>query len=186
MAGGNVICAGALDRRIKAVISQIPFVSGEMVSAAVPPPVAQFVLQDRARIATGAAATMLPIIPGSKEEAPTSQALLNTPDLWDFLAGLDKRGVKYENFVTSQTVLYLQSFVPAAFIHRIAPTPLLMVVGDEDGCIPPPAQLDMFEKAKEPKQLHIMKGCGHFDVYHGKAFEENVNVQIEYLKKHLS
>jgi cephalosporin-C deacetylase-like acetyl esterase len=32
MSGGNAICAAALEKRVRAVIAQVPFVSGELAS----------------------------------------------------------------------------------------------------------------------------------------------------------
>lgn len=127
---------------------------------------------------------MIPIVPDSMEEliSGTSKAILGTPDVFPFLAELDRRGVKWEKYATTQSSFYLQFHEPQAFIHRISPTPLLMVVGDNDLCIPTNTQLAMYAKALEPKRLHVVRGAGHFDVYYGKAFEENIGVQLDFLK----
>jgi poly-beta-hydroxyalkanoate depolymerase len=43
-------------------------------------------------------------------------------------------------------------------------------------------QLDAFEQATEPKQIHIVKGQGHFGIYYGDGFKENIQVQLDWLK----
>jgi fermentation-respiration switch protein FrsA (DUF1100 family) len=184
MSGGNVICAAAIDKRIKAVIAQVPFVGGDLVSMALGPKKCQFVLADRAQLARGDSSTMVPVVPDSIEEAEsgTSQAILNTPDIFPFLAELDRRGAKAEKLATLQSLFYMQSHEPRSFIHRISPTPLLMVVGEQDQCTPTNMQLAMYQQAQEPKKLHILRGVGHFGGYYGDAFEENIKVQLEFLK----
>ncbi len=184
MAGGNVICAAAIDKRVRGVISQVPFVSGELVSMALGPK-AQFVLADRVELTKGGSSQMIPVVPDSMEEvmSGTSPAILATPDVFPFLAELDRRNVKWEKYATAQSLFYVQSFDPRAFIRRVSPTPLLMVVGDQDVCIPPNLQLGMYAQALEPKKLHVLRGAGHFEVYYGKAFEENIKVQLDFLKE---
>jgi fermentation-respiration switch protein FrsA (DUF1100 family) len=69
-----------------------------------------------------------------------------------------------------------------AYIHRISPTPMLMIVSDSDVTTQTNVQLEAFAKALQPKKLKILKGAGHFDPYFGDTFEEGVEAQIEFLK----
>jgi fermentation-respiration switch protein FrsA (DUF1100 family) len=84
--------------------------------------------------------------------------------------------------VTPQTLLDVLAFEPLAFMHRIAPTPLLLVCAENDMCAPTLTQLKAHALAHEPKKLAILKGAGHFDPYHGKVFEENFKEQLVFLK----
>ena len=72
---------------------------------------------------------------------------------------------------------------PTAMIHRLGPIPILMVVADKDSLCTPPPQLDMFERALQPKRLCILKGASHFDPYYGAPFEKNIKAQIEFLEE---
>lgn len=184
LAGGNVICAAALDKRIRAVIAQVPFVSGEFVSMSIGAKKGQLILGDRAQLAKGGASVMVQVMPDSREEAEsgTSQAILGTPDSFDFLEEMDRRGVNYEKSATLQSLFYMQSHEPITMISRISPTPLLMVVGEHDVCIPTNLQLAMYQRAQEPKSLHVIRGTGHFGPYYGSPFEENIRAQLEFLK----
>lgn len=186
LSGGNVICAAAIDRRIKAVVAQIPFVSGELQSA----PMAGMVpalFANRTNVRAGNPSAMIPVIPDSFEQAETghSPAVLNTPDAFNFLNGLSERGGNWENKVTLQTMFNILSFEPRAFINRIAPTPFLMVVSENDTTVPTAYQLAAYQQALEPKQLHVIRNTGHFGVYRGLPFEENIKVQIDFLRKNL-
>jgi fermentation-respiration switch protein FrsA (DUF1100 family) len=57
-----------------------------------------------------------------------------------------------------------------------------MVVAEKEHTIPVDQQLDAFEQATEPKQIHIVKGQGHFGIYYGDGFKENIQVQLDWLK----
>jgi fermentation-respiration switch protein FrsA (DUF1100 family) len=63
-------------------------------------------------------------------------------------------------------------YEPGAFIERIAPTPLFMVLGDADVVCPTDLALAAFNRAGEPKRLELYPG-GHFSAYtdqfHGAA-----------------
>ncbi len=95
-------------------------------------------------------------------------------------------GVKWENYLTEQTQLHMLLFEAQAVIHRVSPTPLLMVIPGSDVTVKTASQLAAFEKAKEPKEMLYLEGAGHFDVYTGHHFEQNIAAQIEFLKKHVS
>jgi fermentation-respiration switch protein FrsA (DUF1100 family) len=90
----------------------------------------------------------------------------------------------WENKIVAQSLLKIIVNKPKAFIHRIAPTPFLMVVPDADPSVPTATQLAAFKLAGEPKTLHTFQG-GHYDVYSGPVFKENIKLQIAFLKKHL-
>lgn len=166
-----------------AVIAQVPFVSGEQASSAFGPKHEMF-LAERGAIRQGAAPTMLPVNPETMEEAlsGTSQAILPDPDSIAFVAEMDRRGYKHEKTATLQSALALILHEPVAVIHRIAPIPLLMVIGSRDVTIPTRTQLGMYSKALEPKRLHFVKNAGHFELYFGEAFENNICAQLEFLK----
>lgn len=183
MSGGNVICAAAMEKRVSAVIAQVPFVSGEQASRAFGP-MHDMLLAERGAIRKGVAPTLVPVTPETMEEATsgTSKAILGDPESIAFNAEMDRRGYTREKLATFQSALAMVLHEPHAVIHRLAPIPLLMVVGDRDRTIPTPTQLEMYSKALEPKRLHILKGAGHFEPYFGEVFERNILVQLEFLR----
>jgi fermentation-respiration switch protein FrsA (DUF1100 family) len=83
--------------------------------------------------------------------------------------------------VTQQTQLHMLEFEAQSMIHRIAPTPLLMVIPGNDRTVLTSSQLTAFGKAREPKQLVYLEAAGHFDIYRGEFFERNITAQIEFL-----
>jgi fermentation-respiration switch protein FrsA (DUF1100 family) len=74
-----------------------------------------------------------------------------------------------------------RAYNPAANIHRISPTPLLMTVAHNDVLTPTDLAIEAYARAREPKELHILPG-GHFDAYSGGNFERNAGRQVEFLR----
>ncbi|ODM16568.1 hypothetical protein SI65_08075 [Aspergillus cristatus] len=184
--GGNVIYAAAIDKRIKAAIAQAPSVSGETRSLAFKDRIPG-VFDHRARIAAGGQRGRVPCITDTAEEAQIGTAPVLFPDLhaYESYSQIPGCGGKWENHVTEQTQLHMLRFEPQAYMHRIAPTPFLMVIPGDDVTVKTSSQVEAFEKAREPKQMLFLEGAGHFDIYQGEWFERNIRVQVEFLKKHV-
>jgi fermentation-respiration switch protein FrsA (DUF1100 family) len=184
--GGNVIVAAAVDKRIKAAVVQCPFVSGDLAVAALTPMI-PMLLAERAGIKQGLEPSVIPIYADSLEAALAGSAktLLSDADAYRYMEAVSARDRGgWENKLVAQSLLKMIVNEPKAFIHRIAPTPFLMIVPDADVSVPTATQLAAFDLAGEPKTLHIFQG-GHYDVYSGPVFEDNMKRQIAFLKKHL-
>jgi fermentation-respiration switch protein FrsA (DUF1100 family) len=185
--GGNVIYAAAVDKRIKAAIVQCPAVSGETRSLAFKDRIPAL-FKDRARIANGEQPGRVPCIAPDLESAKTGKSPVLFPDLhaYESFDGVLECGGRWENWVTQQTQLHMLEFEAQSMIHRITPTPLLMIVPMNDKTVLTASQLAAFEKAKEPKELFKVEDAGHFDIYRGEFFERNIARQLEFLKTRLA
>ena len=164
--GGHVLVLGAIDRRVKAVVAQVPLVSGsaniaELVRADFRAGFRQMFDDDRAARFRGDPPAMVPVV----AEDPLAPSALPTPDSWTWFTETGKtRAPSWKNEVTLRTVEMLGEYEPAAYIARISPTPLLMVVARQDHLTPVHLAIDAYESAREPKRLVILPG-GHFDAY---------------------
>lgn len=85
--------------------------------------------------------------------------------------------------MTKQTLLNMLSFEPQSVIHRISPTPLLMIIPSKYITVSTAVQLAGFEKAREPKEKVVLDGAGHFDIYSDEYFEQNIAAQIGFLRR---
>lgn len=56
------------------------------------------------------------------------------------------------------------SFEPVAYLHRIAPRPLMFIAAEGDTLMPIEASRETFPRAGEPKQF-VSLPCGHFAPY---------------------
>ncbi|KAM0251474.1 hypothetical protein ACHAQJ_008183 [Trichoderma viride] len=183
--GGVAITAAAIDRRVKAVIAQVPFVSAELLVGT-----GQAFLdvahKDRAKIQNGEEWPLTRVVASTIEEAEagTAPVVLRDAAGFRFFQDAAQQGGSWENKLTTMSLFRLIRFEPIRYIHRIAPTPLLMVVGENDDSLLS-FQLQAFGLAQGTKQLHLLKGCGHFDQYRGDIFKENIAAQIAFLRKYV-
>ncbi|KAH8593075.1 Alpha/Beta hydrolase protein [Bisporella sp. PMI_857] len=184
LSGGNATQAAAIDIRVRSVILQCPFVSSERVREELGNTLKN-AFSDRASSIAGKEPTMIPVNPysGKGSKGDKERAVLTDPDIHSYHAELDRRGIPHGLSITLQSLIAISGFEPGALIDRISPKPLLMIIGEMEKTIPIDLQLRTFEKAREPKQLHIVKGQGHFGLYHGEGFQENVQVQLDWLKR---
>ena len=183
--GGHVLVLGAIDRRVKAVVAQVPLVSGsaniaELVRADFRAGFRQMFDDDRAARFRGDPPAMVPVV----AEDPLAPSALPTPDSWTWFTETGKtRAPSWKNEVTLRTVEMLGEYEPAAYIGRISPTPLLMVVARQDHLTPAHLAIDAYERAREPKRLVILPG-GHFDAY-VDGFDEASAPAREWFVEHL-
>ena len=154
-AGGHVLVVGALDRRVRCVVSQVPLVAGydtlrSWVGDANWDKLQARFAEDRdARYRGEAPRVTRPARPGDQTSA------------WVSAIGAENL---YPNEITQRSLEHLGSYEPASFIARLAPTPLLMILATEDTQTPYAGQRAAFELAGEPRQLLLLAGR-HYDPY---------------------
>ncbi len=184
--GGHALVLGAIDRRVKCVVSQVPLVSGSrnlarLVRADRAAPLrAQFDSDREARFA-GRAPMMVPVVTSEADGV----AALPTPDSWEWFTQTGKsRAPSWRNQVTLRTVEMLGEYEPGSYIERISPTPLMMIIADGDHLAVADEAFAAYHRALEPKRLVILKG-GHFDAY-VKAFDYSSSAARDWLVEHLT
>jgi len=183
--GGHVLVVGAIDRRVRCVVSQVPLISGHRNArrliradfiAAVQ---AQFDADRKARY-QGEARAMIPVV----AEDPTAPCALPTPDSWYWFTETGKtRAPAWKNEVTLQSVEMFTEYEPGAYIGYVSPTPLLIVVAAQDHLTVADEAIAAYEQALHPKKLEILAG-GHFDAYVA-GFERASGAAREWFVQHL-
>jgi fermentation-respiration switch protein FrsA (DUF1100 family) len=184
--GAHVIVLGAIDRRIKAVVSQVPLISGRenarrLVRADFFPRLRAAFDADREARFAGKEPGMIPVV----AEDPMAPAVLPTPDSYKWFTETgNTRAPSWHNEVTLRSVEMFLEYEPGGYIGRISPTPLLMVVAANDILTVSDLAIDAFEQAREPKKLVILPG-GHFGAYTGPDFELSSGAARDWLVQHL-
>jgi len=164
--GGHVLVVAAIDRRVKAVVSQVPMVSGlanaqSLIRADFFAGLRALFDEDRAARYRGEAPAMIPVV----AEDPLAPSALPTADSWAWFTETAKlRAPAWRNEVTVRSIEMFTEYEPVAHIAAISPTPLLLMPAREDHLTPARLAIDAFEKAREPKKLTILPG-GHFGAY---------------------
>lgn len=183
--GSHVLCVGALDRRVKCVVSQVPLVDGLANAQRLlhPEPLEGFLdwlAQDRIeRYKTGKVNTV-PVV------APAGQpcALPHAEGYEWFIKAGETVAPSWRNEVTVESLEKFLEYSPIAFIHRISPTPLLMVVAEKDTITPTDLAVQAYLKAGEPKKI-VIPACKHFDAYLPPWIDVSAGAAIDWFKAHL-
>jgi hypothetical protein len=164
--GGHVLVVAAIDRRVRAVVSQVPLISGHdnlraLVRADFIAGLREQFDADRAARFEGKPPAMLPVV----DEDPLAPSALPTADSWQWFTQTAKdRAPSWRNEVTLRSVEMFTEYEPVSYLPYISPTPLLLVVARGDHLVPSELALAGYEQAHQPKDLVILGG-GHFDAY---------------------
>ena len=164
--GGHVMVVAAIDRRVKAVVSQVPLASGHdnlraLVRSDFIAGLREQFDADRLARFHGEPPAMVPVV----DEDPLAPSALPTPDSWQWFTETGKNlAPAWRNEVTLRRVEMFTEYEPASYLPYISPTPLLMLVAFGDHLFPAELATAAFGHAHEPKQLIVLPG-GHFDAY---------------------
>jgi fermentation-respiration switch protein FrsA (DUF1100 family) len=191
-AGGHVLVVAAIDRRVGCVVSQVPTISGWQTTLRRTPPPAlaaqrQAFDRDRRERFGGGTPQTVPMVVDPTKGGAASHA---SADAWEFFTGRNAppedqwRFGKWRNEITLRSVEMYSEYEPGSFIERIAPTPLLMIVGDNDVVCPTDMALDAYNRAREPKRLELYPG-GHFSAYTDQ-FTRAATAATDWFTQHLN
>jgi fermentation-respiration switch protein FrsA (DUF1100 family) len=184
-AGGHALVLGATDRRLKAVVAQVPTISGyEQGQRRVAPDQvagleASFIDDDRRQFAGEPPATQLVVSPD-----PATPAAYHSPEAVAFYSQPVPEGVQYENKVTVRSSRAARMYEPGQWVSRVSPTPLLMIVGLADTVTLTDTGLAAYQRALQPKKLVTIAG-GHFDAYLS-YFEQSSSAARDWFVDHLA
>lgn len=179
--GGHVIVLGAWDRRVKAIVAQVPLIDAyEWLTRSLGPDMRDALvaeqIAERERIYDGGAPTMVPVVgePG---------AALATPDAAWFSA-MAVLAPTWRNAVTARSWERILEYSPLRWIDRVAPTPLLIVAAEHDVICPLELAREAFARAGEPKRLVVLP-VGHFDPYEPPCFADAAQAATDWFATHL-
>ncbi|MBG9390438.1 alpha/beta hydrolase [Caenimonas aquaedulcis] len=152
--GGVALMVAAVDRRVKSVVAVAPLISGSAGMRRMMGE--QNHATHLAEMARVRKAEMLSGTVAYRQHTAHEETIA-------WFREADHEG-QWQNRVATLSYDMMGEFEPGDYVPRIAPTPLLMVVPEDDTRSPADMQLDAFERAKQPKQLIRMKG-GHYEPY---------------------
>lgn len=178
-----MLVLGAIDARVRAVVAQVPTISGsEAARRRVPPHLAPAVvaaqIADREAVYGGASPQLRPLVDDGSAHPPVYAG----PDAQEFMNRPASRPGAFVNAVTLQSLARTRDYEPGSYVARISPTPLLMIVTTHDDVAFTDLQLDAYERASHPKRLELLPG-DHFVCY-DEAFDESVNPAVAWFRSH--
>jgi len=162
-AAGHVLQVAALDRRVKAVVSQVPglglwpYLRGQGDGPAREDLLNRLLADRLARHRTGVS-RRLPIVARDGIESVLGSSGVDWHD------AAERAHPTFHNEILMSSLDDVVDEDPAAFAPFITPTPLLMIVAERDNIAPPGLAYAAFEAAGQPKRLLTYDG-DHYDVY---------------------
>jgi pimeloyl-ACP methyl ester carboxylesterase len=176
--GGHVIVTAARDRRVSAVVAQVPFVgglasAGTLGSAYILKALAAG-LRDAVRMATQQPPYTVPVVGD-----PQTFAVMNTPGSKEGYLSLVPKGSSWQNQCPARILLSTMAYRPDAYARKVA-CPALVLAAEKDSLIPVAAVERMVRKM--PKATLVRLPVGHFDVYTGETFRDAVEREAAFLK----
>ncbi|WP_433755693.1 alpha/beta hydrolase [Nocardia sp. CA-135398] len=184
--GAHAYVTAAIDRRVKAVVSQVPVISGSRTFESLVPIGARahadalFAADRQARM-QGQDPMIIPIV----DADPLANCVLPTPDSYEFFISTQaERAPEWRNETTVRSMELFRGYEPGTYLPYVSPTPLLMVVTPTDRIAASEVTLAAYEAAAQPKKLELIGG-GHFDAYTGANFEVGSAAALSWFVEHL-
>lgn len=182
--GGHVLVVGATDSRVRAVVSQVPTISGYAAGLRKTAPdrlaaLNQRFHDDRAARLRGEDPGMITSV-SPDDDAPVAYP---GPESHDYMIGQSTRCPEWRNETTLRSLELARTYEPGAWVDRIGPKALLMIVASADKQTPTDLQLAAFNRAHEPKRLEILAG-GHYRAY-TEDFDRTSTAAAEWFAEHL-
>lgn len=182
--GGHALVLGAIDKRIRCVVAQVPTISGyqSWLRRTRPEQIAGIqaaLAADNERVYAGIPPALSPVIP----ESEGGQGRYSSPDAVAFFSRPESKPATWRNEITLRSNEMARDYEPGSYITRVSPTPLLMIVSDADTVTFTDLALHAYEQALEPKRLVLLAG-EHFTPYLG-TFAQASGAAKEWFLTHL-
>jgi fermentation-respiration switch protein FrsA (DUF1100 family) len=181
--GGYVLYLGSYDRRVKAVVAQVPHVSSPESRRARSPERwesdSQAMIRDRVeRYRTGAVNYVKVVAPQGEP------CMISGKRAYDFFTGSAAAAPNWRNQLTRESLERIREFDPAGAISLMAPTPLLIIAAENDELIPFGTVKDVYERAGNPKAMHTLP-VTHFEVYYDPWLSKAAGAAIDWFESYL-
>jgi len=181
--GGLCLYVGTHDKRVKAVVAQVPSTlnpeSRRKRDPATWDRLGELVIQDRVRrYKTGSPNYMKVVAP---EGEP---CVLPFKDAYEWYMAFRELAPNWKNEITIESLEKVREFDPVSLIHLMAPTALLLIPGEYDNLIPIEFVKEVYEKAREPKGLSALP-ITHFEVFEDPWLSKAADLATDWFQKHL-
>ena len=189
--GGYALCNAATELRVKAVAAVSTFNLGEArregmgtISYEERMKRLKDAGEARSREARGEPVRLVPVVPDSAASFTES-----TPQLYregyDYYRTARAQHPNSPNRYVFSSLPQQMAFFPFEQLDTISPRPLLVIAGSRADTLF--WSREVYEKAREPKELHVIEGATHIDMYDRPQFvTPAVGKLAEFFGRHLA
>ncbi len=181
--GSYVLFAGTFDRRVKAVVAQVPNVGTPRARYERSPERwerdAQMMAEERTERYRTGIVEYVKIV--SAEGEP---CMIPGKSAYDFFVGSQAKAPNWRNQLTRESLEKTREFDPVGLIDLMSPTALMLIAGERDELIALDAVKKVYERAKEPKELVVLP-ITHFEIYYEPWLSKAAEAAVRWFKKYL-
>ena len=178
--GATVVWVGAVDRRVKCVVSVVGIGNGERWMRSVRRPDEFHDLLERSR-----QDRMKRALDGKSEFVAREEILLPDRQSAELAAAARRNNPAAVSVIPLEYVDETLQFNPEWVVDKIAPRPILFITTDDDRLVPPEESIQLHARAGEPKKLVVLEGYGHYEVYMEPAFSRVMQATVAWYREHL-
>jgi uncharacterized protein len=181
--GGYVLYLGAFDRRVKAVVSQVPAIGSPVSRHARSPERwerdGQTMVDDRIlRYRTGAISYVKVVAP------PGEPCIIPGKSAYDFFTGSQASAPGWRNGLTQESLEKMREFDNVTSISLVSPTPLAVIAAEADELILMETLRNVYDRAGEPKEFHTLP-ITHFEIYREPWLSKAAALATDFFSRHL-
>ena len=178
--GATVVWTGAVDSRVRCIVSVVGIGHGERWMRSVRRPDEWFDLLDRS-----AEDRVKRTMDGESAFVDRNEILLPDRQSAELAAAARRSVPSALDTLPLEYVDETLGFHPEWVVDKIAPRPVLFITTDDDRLVPPEESRVLYDKAGEPKKLVVLEGYGHYEVYAEPAFGEVMRETVAWFGEHL-
>ena len=178
--GATVVWVGAVDPRVRCVVSVVGIGNGTRWMRSVRRPDEWHDLLERAgqdRVTRA--------LEGESQFVKREEILLADRQSAELAAAARKKNPAAVGEIPLEYVDQTLEFNPEWVVDRIAPRPILFITSDDDRLVPPEESAALYARAGEPKQLVVLRGYGHYEVYAEPAFSQVMAATLDWYGRYL-
>lgn len=178
--GATVVWVGAIDPRVKCIVSVVGIGHGYRWMRSVRRPDEWYDLLERSRDDREQRA-----LKGASTFVERSEILLPDRQSAELAAAARRLNPAAVNTIPLEYVDDTLGFNPEWVVDKIAPRPILFITSDNDRLVPPAESEHLHARAGEPKKLVVLHGYGHYEVYAEPAFSEVMRATLDWYHTYL-
>jgi dipeptidyl aminopeptidase/acylaminoacyl peptidase len=178
--GATVVWTGAVDNRVKCIVSTVGVGDGRRWMRSVRRPDEWHDLLQRSK-----ADREKRVIDGKSAFVERSEILLADRQSAELAAAARRNNPAAINTLPMEYVDETLEFNAEWVVDKIAPRPILFITTDDDRLVPPEESQALYARAGEPKRLVTLKGFGHYEVYVEPAFSQVMSETLAWFRKYL-
>jgi fermentation-respiration switch protein FrsA (DUF1100 family) len=178
--GATVVWVGAIDPRVKCIVSVVGIGHGARWMRSVRRPDEWYNLLDRARADRNQRA-----LTGESAFVERNEILLPDRQSAELATAARRQNPAAVNTIPLEYVDDTLGFNPEWVVDKIAPRPILFITTDNDRLVPPEESENLYARAGEPKKLVVLQGYGHYEVYMEPAFSEVMSTTLDWYRTYL-